>query len=593
MSAYELSIIHMADQEAAMDALFDVPRASSVINALKDDYENTIILSAGDNYITGPFFKASVEEAMGDIIGASGVAGRSDILINNALGIQASVVGNHEFDAGPELFNQLLMAEGKYPGPNFPYLSANLDFSKTSLAAKIAPTTIIEINGKRIGIVGATTPTLPEISSIGDIQVVPVQSRDHRALASVIQKHVDALTAQGIEIIILLAHMQDLAIEEELAGYLSDVDVIIGGGSDSILLDENDRPRDGDGDLVYGEYPLWKTSLDGKLCAVLNTDGQYRYVGRFVAQFDDHGNLLKAYDSDVSGAFATDEAGVAALGDAPADPAITQIIGGLKSLILDKDQNILGVVPKYLDARKSVIRTEATNLGSLIAEANLWYARRISQEPVDAAIANAGGIRASIGVETVLPGETAVSFLPTAETSYKPAGGISQLDIEAAQAFNNELVLVTLTAEEIKATLEDGLKFLPNAHGGYPQVSGITLEIDPSKNPRIVNTETGAIEQVGQRVQGMKIGDATIIHEGKYVASPDAEFRIVTLKYLANGGNGYPIKNYVSESPQRVKYRMLSDFTEGESLSGFADIGTEQDALAEYLLSEFSGAESR
>ena len=564
---YTLSIIHMADQEAAMDALFDAPNASSVVNALKDDYENTIILSSGDNYIAGPFLKASADSAMESIVGATGVSGRADILINNRLGIQASVVGNHEFDEGPELFNSLLTPEGDYPGPSFPYLSTNLDFSKTELAGKIAPSTIIEVNEKRIGIIGATTPTLPVISSIGGIQVVPAASQDHRALAAEVQKSVDALSSQGIEIIILLAHMQDLGIELELAGYLKDVDVIIGGGSDSILLDENDRARVGDAELVYGPYPIWKESASGDQVAVLNTDGQYRYVGRLVAQFDAEGKIIQSYDSEVSGAFATDEAGVAALGNEPADEKIVEIIDGLKELILGKDQNVLGYTTEYLDARKSVIRSQPTNLGTLITKANLWYARRYSGVQVDVCIANAGGMRASIGIETVLPGETEVSFLPNEATSYKKRGAITQLDIESAQAFNNELVLVTLTGAQIKETLEEGLRLLPSPHGGFPQVAGFEYVVDPSK-------------PAGERIEKIMLGEQPIVFEKAY--------RVVTLKYLATGGNGYPIEGYIDDTPEAAKFLNLTEQNLPAGTSTFSQPGTEQDALAEYLIEHHS-----
>ena len=593
---FTLSIIHMADQEAAMDALFDVPNASSVINALKDKYENTIILSSGDNYITGPFFNASANDAMGEILGAAGLPGRADILINNYFGIQASAVGNHEFDAGPEVFNHILSPEEQYAAASFPYLSANLDFSKSvlsgkvkeagqlnsSIPSKVASSCVIEVNGKRIGIVGATTPTLPQISSIGKIETAPAQSSDHKALAGIIQKEVDALTAQGIQIIILISHMQDLAIEEELAGYLKDVDVIIGGGSDAMLFDENDRPREGDADLAYGSYPLWKTSLVGQTSAVLNTDGQYRYVGRFVAQFDVQGKLLKSYDPEVSGAFATDAVGVETLGSVPADPRIVSIIEKLKSLILTKDQNILGVYPDYLEGRKFMIRTRPTNLGELIAKANLWYARKYSGETVDACIINSGGIRASIGLETVLPGATEISFLPNPTNSYRPEGGISQLNIEAAQAFNNKLVLVTLTGVQIKETLEEAVRLLPNQHGGFPQVAGLSYAVDPSAQARKVNTETDEVIQSGSRIQKIMIGEKIIFENGAFTEKPKP-YRIATLSYLAGGGNGYPIKNYIQADASKVNLVNLSQASLFQGSSTFSAPGTEQDALAEYL----------
>lgn len=139
-----------------------------------------------------------------------------------------------------------------YPGTAFPYLSTNLDFSGEPDLAElvvepgeapqpnsITDSVVIEVGGEPIGIVGATTPSLPSISSIGNITVTPIDDTDIEALAAEIQETVDALTATGINKVILLAHMQQIAIEEELAGLLSDVDVIM--GNDTIYGGSADR----------------------------------------------------------------------------------------------------------------------------------------------------------------------------------------------------------------------------------------------------------------------------------------------------------------------------------------------------------------
>ena len=66
------------------------------------------------------------------------------------------------------------------------------------------------------------------------------------ALAATIQPSIDALTAQGVNKIVLLSHMRDLNIDRELASRLRDVDVIVAGGSNDILADATDRLRVGD-----------------------------------------------------------------------------------------------------------------------------------------------------------------------------------------------------------------------------------------------------------------------------------------------------------------------------------------------------------
>jgi 2',3'-cyclic-nucleotide 2'-phosphodiesterase (5'-nucleotidase family) len=265
---FTLQLLHAADQEAGIPALEDAPRFSAVLNALKNqdadgdgnlDYGNTLILSSGDAYIPSPFFSASET--------VFGTPGRADILIQNELGFQAITFGNHEFDFGTSTIANLLEVdpETAYPGALFPYLSANLDFTTdenlapfvtpdgqeaSTISNSIAGNTIIPVNGERIGVIGATTPTLASISSPGEVTIRPLEfnSSDPEAIAALateIQASVNQLLADNPDInkVVLLAHMQQLSIEEQLAELLTNVDIIVAGGSNTLLADETDPRR--------------------------------------------------------------------------------------------------------------------------------------------------------------------------------------------------------------------------------------------------------------------------------------------------------------------------------------------------------------
>ena len=56
--------------------------------------------------------------------------GRGDIALLNAMGFQASALGNHELDRGTGAFAAIIGTETRdgrtYPGTRFPYLSSNL-----------------------------------------------------------------------------------------------------------------------------------------------------------------------------------------------------------------------------------------------------------------------------------------------------------------------------------------------------------------------------------------------------------------------------------------------------------------------------------
>jgi 2',3'-cyclic-nucleotide 2'-phosphodiesterase (5'-nucleotidase family) len=70
-SDYTLQILHASDLEGGVPALDDAPRFSAVINGLRDDFANTVVLSSGDNWIPGPFFTASDDPSLAPIVGAS------------------------------------------------------------------------------------------------------------------------------------------------------------------------------------------------------------------------------------------------------------------------------------------------------------------------------------------------------------------------------------------------------------------------------------------------------------------------------------------------------------------------------------------
>ena len=66
------------------------------------------------------------------------------------------------------------------------------------------------------------------------------------------------------------------------------------------LVDETDRLRNGD--TAQGTYPIFTTDADGKPVAIVNTDGNYKYVGRLVVEFNENGEIIpESYDPTVSG----------------------------------------------------------------------------------------------------------------------------------------------------------------------------------------------------------------------------------------------------------------------------------------------------
>ena len=178
-SSFQLQILHASDLEGGIDAISAAPNFAAIEAQLESEFENSITISAGDNYISGPFFNAASDSSFNsifvdlyneffDLVDENGVpdtdidgdgeldffaeidnfSGRVDISIMNLIGFDASALGNHEFDLGPDFIENIinydpgnpggttnllnLLQEVDWPGIQFPYLSANLDFSVSS-----------------------------------------------------------------------------------------------------------------------------------------------------------------------------------------------------------------------------------------------------------------------------------------------------------------------------------------------------------------------------------------------------------------------------------------------------------------------------
>ncbi|NJL61354.1 MAG: DUF4114 domain-containing protein [Methylacidiphilales bacterium] len=624
---FTLQLLHAADQEAGVPALDNAPRFSAVLNALKNqdanndgkvDYTNTISLSSGDAYIPGLFLDAAKDPSLAPLLGKEG-QGRADIIIQNELGFQAIAFGNHEFDLGTGVVKSVLAVDGAYPGAKFPYLSSNLNFAPdanlaglvtadgqeaSTIPNKIAKSTVVTVNGEKIGVVGATTPTLRSISSPGSVGVLPSNPTDIAALAAEIQKSVDALKAQGINKIVLLAHMQQIAIEQQLAGLLKDVDIIMAGGSNTRLVDATDRLRAGDS--KQGDYPILTKSATGEDMVIINTDGNYKYVGRLVVDFDAQGKIVPAsINPNVSGAYATDDQGVAALNAQNlVDPEIKAITDALRQVIVKQDGNFLGTTTEFLNGVRSDVRTQETNLGNLTADANLDYGKRLDPTVV-VSIKNGGGVRNSIGRIFTPTGATETVKLPPEGNplSGKPEGGISQPDLQNALSFNNALTLVTVTADQLKQVLEHGVAATATGAtpGQFPQIGGVSFSFDPTK-------------PAGQRIQNATIlnDDGTfrdvLVKDGQVQGNKNRGIRIVTLGFLADGGDSYPLGGFIAANPTFAnRVDLIGETDKDLNLNGkidapvdakkfdlgkanFAVSGTEQDAFAEYLAANFANS---
>ena len=348
---------------------------------------------------------------------------------------------------------------------------------------------------EKIGLVGVTTQILEGISSTGGVDVKGFagdgsETNDMALLATQLQPVIDDLKSQGVDKIVLMAHLQQIAFEQALAPLLTDVDIILAAGSNTRLGDSNDVAVAFTGHAAdfAGNYPIYTAGADGRPTVIVNTDNEFTYLGRLVVDFDADGviivpNLMA--NTVQNGAYAATAANVAAAwGVAEVDLPTTafasgtkgalvkQITDAVQAVITVKDGDIRGYTDVYLEGERNFVRNQETNLGDISADSMVFVGQAALPGATHVvALKNGGGIRASIGAVEVGSG---AKVPPLANPGAgKPSGAISLLDIENSMRFNNGLMLCDTTAAGLKAILEHGVANAGTGNGRFPQIGGV------------------------------------------------------------------------------------------------------------------------
>ncbi len=391
-----LTILHLNDQESQLlhagndlEDFGGAARAVAVVKKLRAAAKSDVVitLSAGDNFLIGPEFKASLA-AFNPALG--GVDVYYDARVLDAMNYDAIVFGNHDFDFGPSFLKEFITTGFTDSVPRF--LSANIDFGgEPSLqylvqSGRIAGHLILEKNGHKFGIIGATAPSLPYISKSGNVAV-------NADLIAVVQNEINTLVANGVNKIIFASHLQGLAEDKALISKLSGIDIAIAGGSNNVLANPGARLLPGE--KISGPYPTLVKDVFGRHVPLVTTGGEYRYIGRLMVSFDATSGEITRIDPN-SGPVRV------AGGDHPdavlPDPEVqTRVTLPVQEYVNLLDKRVIARSRVALNGKRSPVRSRETNMGDLVADAVLAEARRLAgnlgiNSPAVALI-NGGGIR--------------------------------------------------------------------------------------------------------------------------------------------------------------------------------------------------------
>lgn len=585
-----LSLFHNNDGESALygqeiDGL-DVGNAGAFVQVLRAQMrdaraEGNSVL----NVYAGDSFLASKTILCAEPGEPDSTAVIHDAIAQSLMPYDVYVLGNHEFDFGTKFLDRYIGQFATSRTRPTPFISGNLDVRtnadlKDNFGGAILERGEIEsgktigrvyihtdsITKEQFGVVSATTPLLPTISSPGTVKIT---TSDLEETAKLIQFQIRELEKRGVNRIILVSHLQDFQNDQTLIGMLSGVDVAVAGGGDDLLANpkvaNSVQLLPGESEPV-GEYPTLVTDKSGKVVPLVTTVGKYKYVGRIDLNFDSEGNYV-GHDEVDSRPYRvipkTAAATAAGITDAvtPDSRIVAQAIepvqsctGALEDTVIANTEVVL------LNARGSAttlgVRTGETNAGNMVADALLHAYEETSASFGLAApsatnrviaAANGGGIRSNGGDETPNDG------LP---------GAISRAETYDMLPFGNQVSAVPgVTPAILKQIFERSCASGPSGGGQFLQFSGLKVTCDQNETAIAIDTD-GTITAEGNRVQSIELTDGTKIVTAGAVVSGAPTVTLVTTNFTAKGGDNYS---------------MLKPL-------GYTNMGlTYEDALAQYL----------
>ena len=406
--------------------------------------------------------------------------GANAVEMMNAVGYDVATLGNHEFDYGAEqLFTNLKSA-------TFKVLCANV---LKDGAPIYDATTIIEKGGVKIGFLGLETPEAQTKANPTLIQGLTFLTNDtDPKLYDQAQKQIDALKAEGADIVICLSH---LGVDESSDPYRSydlykavtGLDFIIDGHSHTVM------------EKGENEEPIQSTGTAFNNIGVIVVDNATKAI--------EENYLYEVTEESMK------DAAVAAKAQAIIDEITAEY--GAKFAVSEVELNGAKAPNGNRDSE--------TNNGDLITDAMVWcltekYPGSITEVPAEniVAITNGGGIRAAIH-----------------------KGDVTKNDIFTVLPFGNTVAVVYVTGAELLEALEASTYCTPQAIGGFPQVAGMKFTIDTGKK-----YDAKAETYPGSTYYGpASINRVTINEINGKPFDPEAKYAVITNNFLAGGGDTY------------------------------------------------------
>lgn len=337
----------------------------------------------------------------------------------------------------------------------FAWINSNILESNKKPFAGTLPTLIKEVEGLKIGFAGILTPRTGKLSK-------NVDALNFIAPLKAAREAVAQLKVNGADLVVLITHL-NIKDDRMLAKKVKGIDLIL-GGHDHIPITYYEN-----GVLIQ------KSGTDGGFLGMVNLNVDFQ-------KSEQANKILRVMPSWC----------MRSIYQIQPDPTIAKIVSSYSDELNQQLNVTIAKTLGDLDSRHLVVRGKESTMGDLIADALR------EQYQADVSLINGGSIRG--------------------DKLYPAGSNITLKDIYSELPFENTMVVIKLTGEDLWNVLEYGLSALPQLDGRFPQVSGMEVVYDPQA-------------QSNRRIESIQIGNEPL--------EKNKVYRLATNDYLLEGGDGY------------------------------------------------------
>ena len=478
----DIVIIHLNDVHCYLNDSIGYDGLAVYLDEIRENYKNVLLVDVGDHI-------------QGNVLGAIS-SGSAIIKLMNKIGFNVSILGNHEFDYGIE---RLMELEKNITSR---YICANFIYRKNKTTV-FDPFKIIEIGGKKIAFIGVVTPTTlikTFLSTIkdedGELKYDFLQGNNGKDLSETIQKYINQVkTENKTDYVILLTHLGMKDEEFTSDGLLSNlvgVDVVLDGHT-------------------HKNYNVTSKDKNGTDIPISQTGTRLKRIGKIILRHKD--SIITELIEEIPEPFNTTGA-TKVYRDKKniwVNKEISKFIDDLWGEY-DEELNMkighsdfdLIIMPEGGNSSTIQCRFKECTLGNLLADAVKDAGN------AEICLLNGGSVRNNMKKGNLTRGQI-ISVIP----------------------YFNNIVVKEIIGQTILDALEFGLSKYPTPSAAFPQVSGITFDIDPSINTTVLTDKNGIFTNVTgkRRVSNVKINGNNLDINKKYNAS--------LTEYIASGGDGF------------------------------------------------------